>query len=133
VHAASFIRSRRIVLESSLLRQRRIFRLILVHETFHFVWVRLGNEKRREFSRLLEQEFASDATGELGCSAQLKKDRHPTPGTRGWRDYACESFCDTAAFLFSGLKHYQPFTLPNRWIELRRAWFAASFKNGCRG
>ena len=132
MHAASFIRSRRIVLESSLLRQPRLFRLILLHEIFHFVWARLGNEKRRQYSRMLEREFASDVRGELGCSAQLKKDARPAPGTRAWREYVCESFCDTAAFVFSGFRRHPAFTLATCWKKRRRLWFAFTFAPGCR-
>ena len=131
VHAASFIRRRRIVLESRLLRSRRLFRLILLHEIFHFVWTRFGNSTRASFSDLLEDEFAAGARGELGESALTKKERRPLPGTRAWRDYVCESFCDTAAFLYSGFKTHPAFTLRNRWISRRRSWFAATF-TGCR-
>lgn len=131
VHAASFIRCRQIVLESRLLRSRRLFRLILLHEVFHFVWTRLGNTARSSFSKLLEDEFAAGARGELGESALVKKEHSPIPGTRLWRDYLCESFCDTAAFMYSGFKTHPAFTLRNRWISRRRSWFAATFA-ACR-
>jgi hypothetical protein len=132
VHAACFIRERRIVLEQRLLRYSRLLRLILIHEIFHFVWARLGNRKRAEFSRLLEREFFSGARGELGESASVKKVGKPMRGTRAWSDYVCESFCDTAAFVYSGLRTHAVFTLANRWANRRRSWFETSFKAGCR-
>ena len=63
VHAASFLPGRHIVIESGLPRYRRLFRFVLLHEIFHFVWVRLGNVKRAEFNLLLEREFAAGARG----------------------------------------------------------------------
>jgi hypothetical protein len=132
VRAASFIRRRHIVVESGLLRQSRLLRLILIHEIFHFVWVRLSNSKRAEFSRLLEHEFASRARGELGESADLKKAARPAIHTHGWRDYVCESFCDTAAFVYSGLPRCSAFTLAACWCRLRRRWFDSTFSGGCR-
>jgi hypothetical protein len=131
VHAASFIRRRQIVLESRLLRHRRLLRLILIHEIFHFVWVRLSNSKRAEFSRLLQREFASGAKGELGESSDCMKASCPAIGTAVWRDYVCESFCDTAAFVFSGPTRHSAFTLANRWTKLRRHWFEVTFAAGC--
>lgn len=113
VHAASFIRDRRIVLDSALLRSPQTFRLILTHEIFHFVWALLGNSKRQEFARLLEREFAARAIGELGESAAVKKSARPMPGTRAWRDYVCESFCDTAAFICVPLERSLAYTLGN--------------------
>jgi len=132
IYAASFIRKRRIVLESGLRRQRRLFRLILLHEIFHFVWSRLGKEKRRQYSQILEREISEHAKGELGHSAQLKKDACPAPGTGAWRDYVCESFCDTAAFVFAGFTHHSAFTLGKRWRRARRDWFTVTFADGCR-
>ena len=46
------------------------------------------------------------------------------PGRR-WSEYACESFCDTAAWLYAGAGEHAEFTLAARWSEARRAWFAA--------
>jgi hypothetical protein len=127
VHAASFIRERCIVLDSVLRRSPEMLRLMLIHEIFHFVWARLGNPKRNEFARLLEREFAARAKGELGESAQVRKSNHPRPGTRAWREYVCESFCDTAAFLCTRLETHPAGTLGNRWTTLRRAWFESTF------
>jgi hypothetical protein len=123
VYAASFIRERRIVLEEKLLRQKRLFRLILVHELFHFVWARLGNEKRNGFSQLLATEYKARARGELGESAQVRKDLLKI--TDCWRDYVCESFCDTAAWLYAGVRKHESFTLAKRWQVRRTAWFSS--------
>lgn len=133
VHAASFIHERRIVLDSALLRSPRTFQLILTHEIFHFVWARLGNAKREEFAQLLEREFASRANGELGESAALKKSAHPIPGTRAWREYVCESFCDTAALVCVRTRAQLACTLGNRWTNFRRVWFESTFsvRRGC--
>ena len=42
----AFIRKRAIILERELLGQKRLLQTILVHELFHFVWVRCGNERQ---------------------------------------------------------------------------------------
>ena len=49
VYAGSFIRKRQIVLDQELERQPRELARILVHEVFHFAWVRLGNSARRSY------------------------------------------------------------------------------------
>jgi hypothetical protein len=123
VYAASFICERRIVLEEKLLRQKRLFRLILVHELFHFVWARLGNEKRSAFSRLLAAERKARARGELGESAQVRKDLLNVADC--WRDYVCESFCDTAAWFYARVRKHESFTLAKRWQVRRAAWFSS--------
>jgi hypothetical protein len=157
------LRKREIVLESQLLAKKSDLRLILVHEIFHFVWLRLGNTKRREFRALLEQEFKAGARGELGESAQVHKlalarihssssqsspsgtlrarVRYTTgvrnaglsPTDRPWRAYVCESFCDTAAWLYAGVKSNSNWTLAARWQRKRRHWFEELFAlpRGC--
>lgn len=117
VYAASFIRKRRIVLEESLLCEDATFRLILVHEIFHFAWPRLSNEKRREWTALLEAESAGRARGELGESSAVRK------GTPQWTEYVCESFCDTGAYLYAGVEQHAWFTLGRRWRQRRKDWF----------
>lgn len=119
VHAASFIRRREIVLETQLLRHPKKLTLILIHEIFHFVWFRLGNQRRAAFTSLIQQELAARARGELGESAQAAK-----PGD--FKNYVCESFCDTAAWLYSGFRNYPDFTLGARWREKRRLWFESN-------
>jgi len=135
VHAGSFIRKREIVLERELLFKPRTLRLILVHEIFHFVWSRLRNGGRREFEGLLASERKHRARGELGESSAVKKSRLPWKGSafdspRQWRDYVCESFCDTAAWLYAGVKDDRVFTLAKRWRAARKSWFDAAFA-GC--
>jgi hypothetical protein len=73
VYAACFIRKREIMLESALVRRPAMFRLILIHELFHFVWTRLGNGMRREFADLAAGEYKQHARGELGESADVQK------------------------------------------------------------
>jgi hypothetical protein len=126
VHAGSFLRQREIVLDAALLPDSGELARIFVHELFHFVWLRAGNSMRRSWESLLEEESRRGARGELGWSAGLRKARI-TPAdrnlrTRRWREYACESFCDTAAWLFSGLRSHDEFTLAPRFRAGRRAW-----------
>lgn len=117
VHAATFIRRRKIILETQLTRKPGLLRLITVHEIFHFVWARLPNSARRAYAALLLAEVLAHARGELGESSLLKK----TPACT--RDYICESFCDTAAWLYAGVRRSPDFTLAARWRKRRRAWF----------
>jgi len=128
VHAASYLRERRIVLDRALLAHHNELARILTHEMFHFVWLRLGNPLRLSWQKLLHSEMQSRARGELGWSAELRKDKlDPTRldlRTRSWRDYACESFCDTAARLYSGSRNHPEFTLAQRFVAARREWFA---------
>jgi len=123
-YAACFIRERRIVLESALFRNPPLLSLILTHEIFHFVWPRLGNPRRDEYAALIEAEMRKKVSGELGESAEIRKGRLAPPQQgRAWRDYLCESFCDTAAWLFSGVRHNEAFTLAKPWSDRRRSWF----------
>lgn len=121
VHAASFIRRREIVLECELLT-KAILPLIVVHEIFHFVWARLGNSRRAAYAALLAKELRCRARGELGESAAVQKqlDRHS-------RDYLCESFCDTAAWLYAPQAKHVHATLAKSWRKKRQAWFEQKF------
>ncbi len=127
VHAAAFLRRRRILLEQALLPHPDELARILVHELFHFVWVRLGNPARRSWEALLREEIRQGAHGELGYSAEGRK-RALRPWdfarrSRRWREYACESFCDTAAWRLARAGRHEEFTLA-RPAALRRArWF----------
>jgi hypothetical protein len=127
VHAASFIRERRIVFDAGLRHDAREMSRILVHELFHFAWVRLSNEFRQSWGQLLARESAWRARGELGWSAESRKCASRSPGAvtsgRAWNEYACESFCDTAAWLFAPASEHEEFTLAPRFREIRRAWF----------
>ena len=113
-------------------RKYSTLRLILVHEIFHFVWARLGNAARREFEALLLQELKAHARGELGESAAAHKAKLPiehrlTSISKPWRDYVCESFCDTAAWLYGRTRENSEFTLAKRWGAIRRRWFDSTF------
>ena len=127
VHAASFIRQREIVLESDLAAQPTELARVLVHELFNFIWQRAGNPLRRSYEVLLEDELTHEAWGELGWSSESRKrslrlgDRRRR--TRRWREYVCESFCDSAAWLLAGLRAHEEFTLTLRHRRARRAWF----------
>lgn len=127
-HAATHLRRRLIVLEESLMADSDDFARIFVHELFHFVWLRLGNRKRRSYERLLATELQTNARGELGWSAEWRKKalqpRDRRERTRRWREYCCESFCDTAAWRYSGVKKHQEFTLVSHARATRRKWLA---------
>jgi hypothetical protein len=131
VYAASFIRQRRIIFETSLSSDIAQLRFFAVHEIFHFVWARLGNRNRAEFSLLLAAEIAQGARGELGESSAIQKVRiGPEEGSKRsqtWRDYVCESFCDTAAWLYSGAPARNVRPLASRWQKRREVWFQAVF------
>jgi hypothetical protein len=127
VYAGSFLRKRRIVLDDDMLRTPRILERIFVHEVFHFVWLRLGPRLRASYEDLVATELDRAARGELGWSAEslklkvTKTDR--AERSRRWRDYVCESFCDSAGWLFGSTRHYSEMTLARRFRESRRRWF----------
>lgn len=125
--AATHIPGRRILLDREVLAHPGDFERILVHEIFHFVWVRAGNSKRRSWEVLLAEEFAAKTVGELGYSAEWRKNKL-TPDdihcrTPVWRRYACESFCDSAAWLYSAVARHEEFTLGRAARLRRRGWF----------
>jgi hypothetical protein len=123
VHGGAFLRDRRIALNCT----RREFPRVFVHELFHFVWLRAGNPARRAFEDLLRQECQSGARGELGWSAEWRKSELTGLDirlrSRRWREYCCESFCDTAAWLYSGVRNHEEFTLRPLFRQRRRVWF----------
>ena len=85
-------------------------------------------------SDLLDEEFRRGARGELGWSAEWRKleldaGRHLRPRTRRWREYCCESFCDTAAWLYSGIGRAIRSLRLRRLPQRRRAWFANELEN----
>jgi len=127
-HAATYLRKRRIVIEEALMADPEDFARIFVHELFHFVWLRLGNAKRKSYERLLAGELQLKAAGELGWSAEWRKAklarRDRMARTRRWREYCCESFCDTAAWLYAGVARHEEFTLATHLRAARRKWFA---------
>lgn len=126
--AATSIPKRLILLDKQVLDQEGDFERILIHEVFHFVWIRLSNSTRRDWEKLLAAERAS---GELGWSAEWRKQKLKASDakvrTPAWRRYARESFCDSAAWLYSGLKRHQEFTLPAAARRVRGQWFERNF------
>ena len=135
VHAGSFIRKRRIVLDRELERQPKELARILVHELFHFAWVRLGNPARRSYESLVRAEWEWHARGELGWSSEMRKrallERSlRARGVAPWREYVCESFCDTAAWIYSGVRRHPEYTLATRHRNRRAEWFRGAFGAG---
>ena len=133
VFAATYIRKRVIVLDRELERSSAELARILTHELFHFAWVRMGNPVRWAFESLLLEEWKQRARGELGWSAESRKSRimlraSPTRNRAKWREYACESFCDTAAWLYSGVRRHPEFTLAQRHRDRRALWFRSTFQ-----
>ena len=129
--ASTSIRRRVILLDREVLSKHGEFERILIHEVFHFAWVRLSNADRRDWEGLLQRELRARASGELGWSAEWRK-LALTPADRAhrspkWRRYACESFCDSAAWLFGDLGVHDEFTLAARRRGARRDWFRATF------
>jgi hypothetical protein len=129
VHAASYPRKRLLVLDSTLRRHPAERARIFVHELFHFVWTRLANAERRSWETVVSQELDRRLPGELGWSSESRKlALHPQDRrnrSRRWREYACESFCDSAAWLWAGLDHHDEFTLAENARPVRRAWLDA--------
>jgi hypothetical protein len=74
-------------------------------------------------------ECIAGARGELGESAAVAKsalsEREWMSGTLKWRYYACESFCDTGAWLYGGVTNHGSFRLARKWRGARAAWFGS--------
>ncbi len=130
-HAATFIRRREIILDPELKKKPRQHRRILLHEYFHFVWVRLGNPRRAAWEALLKSEWNAHARGEAGWSAEWRKKklspRDIDERTRFWREYCCESFCDTAALVFAVNADRSEVTLSPARLRARVYWFRQTF------
>jgi hypothetical protein len=129
--AGASIPRRLILLDAAVFARRGEFERILIHELFHFVWVRLSNQKRLAWEQVLAGELRKRVKGELGWSAEWRKEilkrADPRLRTPKWRRYACESFCDTAAWMFAGLRAHDEFTLVAASRRLRRRWFTEQF------
>lgn len=125
VHARTNLRQRTIELDQALLADAPEFVRITVHEIFHFVWRRLDNATRLSWQQMLEGEVRQRVPGELGWSAEWRKAKIIKDGgpARRWRDYACESFCDTAAWYFSPRRTHPEFTLGRGARSIRKRWF----------
>jgi predicted SprT family Zn-dependent metalloprotease len=128
VHAATFLHRRQMILDRVLLDNPSELRRIVLHELFHFVWWRLGNDERRDWERVLSEERARKASGELGWSAECRKTaltaHDVSARTRRWREYACEAFCDSAAWMYGDAPHHEH-TLPHGFRARRREWMNA--------
>lgn len=126
--AATSIPKRVILLDGEVLKKHGDFERILIHEIFHFAWVRLSNASRRDWERLLASEKVA---GELGWSAEWRKLKLKSSDARlrsaKWRRYARESFCDSAAFLYAELRSHDEFTLPAALRRERKRWFERNF------
>jgi hypothetical protein len=126
VHAATYLRKGLIILEEGLLRNRGELRRILLHELFHFVWWKLGNPRRMAWEQLLTREFSRAARGELGWSAEVRKTslkaRDRQERNRAWREYCCESFCDSGASYLGGVLQHPEQTLAPAFRKIRYQW-----------
>jgi hypothetical protein len=126
VYAGSFLRRRSIVLEQQMVKTPRVLERIFVHEVFHFVWSRLPRQLRESYDRLIREELKRSVKGELGWSAESMKLALTTEdiadGNRRWKDYLCESFCDTAGWMYGSASRYTEMTLDRRSRDLRRRW-----------
>ena len=129
--AGASIPRRLILLDTAVLARRGEFERILIHELFHFAWVRLSNRNRVAWEQLLANELRDRVKGELGWSAEWRKETLTRTDARlrtpKWRRYACESFCDSAAWMFAGLRVHDEFTLPAASRRERRRWFTEQF------
>jgi hypothetical protein len=130
-HAATSIPSRIIILDAELNKKPRERNRILLHECFHFVWVRLGNPVRWSWEKHLVNEWETGARGEAGWSAEWRKKNLCAADVHGrtlaWREYCCESFCDTAAWIMSGRATENTLGMARR--QSRLAWFEDHFKD----
>ena len=137
VHAATFLRERRIVLEDVLLKDSGRMQSILIHELFHFVWWGLGHSSRHSYTLLIRQEIDKGARGELGESSAVAKARLRSSdselSTARWKNYVCESFCDTAAWIYGARRTNPSATLAQTRVNQREAWFAQHLRHNDRG
>ena len=129
-YAETDIRRRVIVLDPELKENAREHRRVLLHEYFHFVWARLGNPQRWAWEEHLHTEWRERAHGEAGWSAEWRKknlsDSDVRLRSKRWREYCCESFCDTASSRYSGVD--SEVTLSKLRWKARAAWFKDRFK-----
>ena len=132
MHGATFLRRRQMYLDASLLDTRWEFRRIVTHELFHFAWARASNPSRLNWEQLLVREWRQGARGELGWSSEWRKaelrGKDVQRRTSQWREYICESFCDTAAWALSGVPRHGEFTLAPRFRARRAEWLVALVK-----
>ena len=93
--------------------------------------MRLSNAKRSAWEDVLRAEIGAGVAGELGWSSEWRKNtlHRASPRRRDprWRRYSCESFCDTGAWLFSGIRSHDEFTLAGSAKNQRHGWFRRHF------
>jgi hypothetical protein len=134
VHAAAFLRERRLVVDAELRRDPVELRRILAHELFHFTWVRLGNPKRLSWEDLLQEEWRAGTRGELGWSSESRKEKLRAKDCRArarrWREYLCESYCDTGAWMVNAAVPHEEYTLPGSARRRRAGWFRPLLERG---
>ena len=120
------------MLDQELERQPSELARILVHELFHFAWVRLGNPARRSYEALVRRGMEATGARRAGLVRRIAETRSSTARSRSatpcWRDYLCESFCDTAAWIYSGVRRHPEYTLAARHRNRRAEWFHAVFQ-----
>ena len=131
LHAASYIPQRYVVLNRRLFRRRVELGRILYHELCHFLWPRLGNPLRKSYEAMMRAEFAKGVRGEMGYSSEWRKEQLRGEGgrisrqTQLWREYVCESFCDTASYVLLGSERragHSEYTLSRTARERRERW-----------
>jgi hypothetical protein len=124
VHAAAWARRREVVLDTALAGSADELARIVAHELFHFVWLRMNNGQRRGWCELLSAERTR---GELGWSSEWRRRQlnaaDALENTRRWREYASESFCDTGAWIATGLPGDQDVAPGERWLKRRERFF----------
>ena len=124
IHAGALLSKRRVTFDSGLLDDAPELMRIMAHELFHFVWRRLDNATRLDWEQLL----ASERTRfDLGWSAESRRRAMTREDvrlrTKRWREYCCEAFSDTAAWIFSSGLPHDEFSLPTAARQERRRWF----------
>jgi hypothetical protein len=129
IHAGSHMRRRWMVLDTALALEPTELERIFVHEVYHFAWVRAGNPLRWSYEDMAAAQLR--APGELGWSAEgtkaLLSQRDSEARNRRWREYVCESFCDTAAWFYSTRRSHPEWTLPPRLLKARERWCEEHF------
>lgn len=97
---------------------------VVAHELFHFVWLRMNNRQRHVWGALLATERTR---GELGWSSEWRRKElgldDARLNTRRWREYVSESFCDTGAWVATGMPGDQDVTPGRRWLARRKRFF----------
>jgi hypothetical protein len=129
VYAGCLLRKRKITLDDSLLRTPGVWERIFAHEVAHFIWSRMHPELRQSYEQMIREELRKGAPGELGWSSESIKLRLIRADllkcSSRWRNYLCESFCDTTGWMFSRARRYAELTLPAAFRERRRDWCAS--------